>query len=71
MELPMPDPDWNNMSIDEKLNWLRAAIVGVINTANHNLDARVVQHNQVIERLDMVEEAVRNISLQTGAIQTT
>jgi hypothetical protein len=57
----MPDLDWDNMSTDEKLNWLRSAIVGVINTANHNLDARVAQTNQIIKRLDAVEEAVKNI----------
>jgi hypothetical protein len=63
----MPDPDWDNMSTDDKLNWLRSAIVGVINTANHNLDARVVQNNQILKRLESVEEAVKNIPPQGTA----
>jgi hypothetical protein len=59
--MPLSDADWNAMQIDEKLDWLRVAIEGMIEINNKNVDARFLQHKEIIGRIDAVEAAIRNI----------
>jgi hypothetical protein len=58
----MSELDWKRMSVQEKLDWLRAAINGIIDTDHQNIHARADQNRAVVSRLDAVEAAVRDIA---------
>jgi len=52
------------MSIEDKLEWLRAAVERITDTGNRNSDARNVER-----RLTAVEMEVQNIAREVHAIQ--
>lgn len=57
----MPNKLWDEMTVDEKLEWLRAAIRGFQSIGNANADRIDARHNAVIGRLDAVAAEVNTV----------
>jgi hypothetical protein len=53
---------WNEMSTEEKLDWLRAYLLNLTDTVNGNAGAANHAFNDITRRLKEAEEAVQNIS---------
>ena len=65
----MTDSPWDKMSIEDKLEWLRAAVEWITDTGNRNIDARHAETEQLVKRLTAVETEVQNIAREIHAIQ--
>jgi len=57
------------MSIEDKLEWLRAALERTTDTGNRNIDAPNAETGQLVKRLTAIETEVQNIAREVHAIQ--
>jgi|HubBroStandDraft_6_1064221.scaffolds.fasta_scaffold1554501_1 hypothetical protein len=67
----MPDKHkpWERMSQDEKVEWLRVAVLSLKNIGNANNRALNERERAAIDRLDAVEAAIRNLSEEMQALR--
>ncbi len=49
--------EWDSMSVEDKLNWLREFITSVAETENHNIYSRKTQMDDLRKRLGALEAA--------------
>jgi hypothetical protein len=60
---------WADKTPDEKLDWLKEAVDGIIEASNYNVKARTEQTKTLNNRLDSIEEALTNISREVDRIR--
>jgi hypothetical protein len=65
----MPNKLWDEMTVDEKLEWLHAAIRGFKSTGNANADRLDARHDTIIRRLDAVAAEVNTVTTEVRQLQ--
>lgn len=57
----MASKPWDQMSPDEKIEWLKKTVDGFLEISQHNVNARGHQMTVVMDRISAVEERVENL----------
>lgn len=52
---------WEELTVDEKLDWLHAAIVRFADTGNTNSDSLNIRDETITSRLAEAEAAIRSV----------
>jgi hypothetical protein len=66
---PMPGKTWEDLSPNEKADALRRQFDSFLENERQNLEARNVQRDQVIKRLDALEEALKKMESRVRTLE--
>jgi flagellar motility protein MotE (MotC chaperone) len=65
----MPAKSWEDLSPNDKADALRREFDAFLKQERDNLNARNLQHNRVVKRLDVLEEALKKMESRVWKLE--
>ena len=66
----MTSKEWDQMSVDEKLDWLRRRAERIDGTVAHNADAGNINHGRITRAIQTLEERIKKVADEVAELQT-